>query len=487
MESFKNIEDLFKDQFKNLEVNPTEKVWKGVRSNLWYSDIQNVFRNFTIQPANAVWRNIAFRLWFNSFISFSPRVFNVYYLLSVCIAGFSVYYALNNSHETGLKANDSVEQILKFNLPNKATSQNDVSINNKNESNYSNSNTEDKVSASNEALTAIQNYKDNTKVNNTNFHEPILINDENEKVKIILDKTNFSLLNKLTSNLKSEFVNETFINRNISDFSAKKWHWSLEAFVMPISSNASYKVKSDEYSVFSDNYSTNQLPVNTLSEGVLAQVSHMNISFQAGLSFSKFKDKPGYQVSDFSFDTTFVTQIVPGGYYNYYTVHILDLDWYLQTGDSLWINVIDSNFISTNDTVIQQQLISHTITDQKQTFNSYSYVELPLLAGYTFSQGKINMTLRGGLIVGMLTFAKGEIPSPYSEYGTTEIVQNVICRKFMLSGMAGLEMAYDASKHISFVVSPVYRLNLSSVFKRNYAVDQRFRSFGVKLGLRYNF
>lgn len=486
MENYKNIEDLFNDQLKNLEVKPTEKVWKGVRSNLWYSDIQNVFRNYTIQPANAVWRNIAFLLWFKTFLTFSPRVFNVYYLLSICVAGFSVFYSLNQTPKTGYKISDAVLPHINFEVSNKATSQSSILINYQNASDNSNKKIEEEALIAN-TLIAKPNNADQSKVNNSNFHEPILIDDENENENVIIDKSNFLLLNRRPFKLNSEFSNENFITRNVTDFNAKKWHWSIEVFVMPMTSNATYKVNSDEYSGFNKNYSTNQIPANTFSEGMLAQVSHMNFSFQAGLSFCEFKDKPGYQVSDFSFDTTLVTQIIPGGYFNYYTVHILDLDWYLLYGDSLWIDVIDSTFISTNDTVLQQQVIAHTSTAQKQARNSYSYVELPLMAGYTFSQGKINMTVRGGLIVGMLTSAGGEIPSPYSEFGTTEIVQNVICRKFMLSGIAGLEIAYDATKHLSIVAAPVYRFNLSSVYKRSYVVDQRFRSFGVKFGLRYNF
>ena len=487
MENYNNIEDLFNNQLKNLEVNPTEKVWKGVKSNLWYSDIQNVFRNYTIQPASAVWRNIAFRIWLKSFLTFTPRVFNIYYLLAICVSGISVFYALNEVPKTGFKINDSNLTSINFIGSNKTTSQEAILLNNKGESNNSNVNLKEKTSNIN-VLATNSNHIEKSSANNSNFHEPIILNDENESENIIIDKSDFSLLDKRSSKLKSDFSNVTFITRNVSDFDIKKWHWSLEAYVMPLSNNATYKVKSDEYSEFNKNYSTNHIPVNTLSEGVLAQIKHVNFSFQIGLSFSKFKDKPNYQVSDFSFDTTLVTQIVPGGYYNYYTVHILDLNWYLQTGDSThWINVIDSTFISKNDTVSQQQVIAHKSKVQKHTLNSYSYAELPLMVGYTFSQGKINMTLRGGLIVGMLTSVSGEIPSPYSEYGTTEIVKNVICRKYMLSGITGLEIAYDATKQISFIAAPVYRFSLSSIYKRSYIIDQRFRSFGVKFGLRYNF
>jgi hypothetical protein len=167
------------------------------------------------------------------------------------------------------------------------------------------------------------------------------------------------------------------------------------------------------------------------------------------------------------------------------SIPILDLDYYLQTGDSQYIWVMDSTFISQNDTLLVQQINAHKYTEYKRTSNTYSYVELPLTAGYTFSQGKINLTLRAGVVFGLLTFASGEIPSPYSESGTAEIQKNS-SRKLLVSGISSLEIAYDATKHISIVTAPMYRMNLTSVFTDNYIVDQRFRSFGIKFGIRYN-
>ena len=41
MSENQNIEDLFKRNLNNLNVEPTSKVWEGVNSNLWYSNIQN--------------------------------------------------------------------------------------------------------------------------------------------------------------------------------------------------------------------------------------------------------------------------------------------------------------------------------------------------------------------------------------------------------------------------------------------------------------
>lgn len=501
MDNFQNIEDLFKDNLKNFEVTPHQKVWKGVQSNLWYSDIQNIFRNYTLQPANKVWRGIAFRLWFKSFITYSPTTLNVYNSLLVVFAGLSIYFVLNNAGINNNTIKNQVNLVSNLSeLSEPISNQNHTVINSRllNKVN-NNENVADKgelatalnESAENDLVTTgIISFEKNNVINTKNIltiHEPVLLNDESESVLIITDNSNISLLKKRSSNLYNENSDINFENRIEPEYDFKKWHWALEGFIMPMQNTATYKVKSVEYSGISKKYSENNISANTISGGLMIQASHMNFSFQAGLSYSEFANRPKYQFSDYSFDTIMVTQIIPSGYYNYYTEHILDLDWYLQTGDTThWIDVLDSTFISTNDTVTQQQINANRSIGYKRTANTFSYFELPLIAGYRISQGRLNITLRAGVVLGMLNSVQGNIPSPYSEFGTDEILQNST-RKFMLSGVTGLELGYDATNHITIIASPTYRFNLLSLYRENYLVNQKLKSVGIKLGLRYNF
>ena len=196
MDNFQNIEDLFKITSKTLKLLLIKKVWKGVQSNLWYSDIQNIFRNYTLQPANRVWRGIVFRLWFKSFITYSPATLNVYNTLLVIFAGLSIYFVLNN---TGLNNNTIKNQVnLVSNLSELSeplSNQNPTIINSRllNKVN-NNKNIADKgelatalnESAENDLLmTDNKSSEENNVINTKNsltIHEPVLLNDENESV-----------------------------------------------------------------------------------------------------------------------------------------------------------------------------------------------------------------------------------------------------------------------------------------------------------------
>lgn len=496
MDNFKNIEDIFKDNLKDFNVNPTERVWNGIKSNLWYSDIQNIFRNFSIQPANSVWRTIAFRLWFKKFITYSPATLNVYYLFSVVLIGFTFFYALNqsepilNSEKSGLSGTDETV-INPNNLPYSVRNLN-IAVNQLSDKTIATnkSNESDKIEyrVNDNKINVIKNNKITANniitINEGLHHEPLLVSEENESEILFRDNSIINFIKPVYSELNINPDVENFSNREVNENILKKWHWSVEGFIMPMTSSATYDVNDNEYPDFSKNYKGDASPSNTLSGGLLLQSTHMNLSFQTGVLLTSLSDRPNYQFTGYSMDTSLITQIIPGGHYIYDSIPILDLDYLLQTGDSEYLWVKDSAFVPEKDTITVQQINARKYTEYQRTSNTFTYVELPVIAGYTFSQGKINLTLRAGVIFGLLSYSGGEIPSPYSESGT-DVIQRNNCRKLLLSGITNLEIAYDATSHISIVTAPVYRFSLSSVFNKNYLVDQRFSSFGIKFGLRY--
>ncbi len=497
MNENKNIEDFFKENFKDVNVNPNNNVWKGVKSNLWFSDIQNLFYNYTIQPANNVWRIIALKLWFKEFIVFSPKTFNVYYLSSIVIISTFLFAGLNNKlHQITTYTNNlnqvfnnkniSNKEIITYNTNNRISEHNlNYNIeNNKNKINSINDNSlfVNKLNKSNNTI--LHSVTNNT-IRKNNF-EPII--DESENITNEVTTRDYSLLSfieKQSIAFKNKFNDDSvFKNRPINEYNIKKWHWSVESYLMPLFNSSNYKINETEFSNFHKNDIGKSTNEKTLSGGILVETKHLNFSFQTGLSYTNLTDKPNYQYLSFRKDSILVTQINHGGHYNYFDVNILNLDSLLLDDDSVYFTIHDSIFIATIDTILTYQTTILKTLEHKKTYNSYSYVELPLIAGYTFSQGKISLTLRAGIIAGILTKTSGYLPSPYSEFGTIN-VENNSTRKIMYSGITGIEAEYDASKRISIIFSPIYRFNLSSVFKNNYIIDERFKSLGFKLDIKY--
>ncbi len=497
MNGNKNFENFFKENLNNLNIKPNSNVWKGVKSNLWYSDIQNLFYSYTIQPASNVWRIIAFKLWFKGFMVFSPKTFNIYYFSSLIIATSLLFTSLNNKtnnkllnvkNDSNIIENNSDSLLIGNVYNNNSARPISNFIENKEQKNDNkNISDENSLIVSNLNKTNVFVYQNKTNNKHSKVAlEPII--DNNEITNNEIPARDYSLLPfmvKQSIMFDNKYNNDSaFINRPINEYNPKKWYWSIEGYLMPVFNSSTYLVSKPEFSNFYKNIDGKSINVKTLTGGILVEAKHLNFSFQTGIFYSKLADKPNYQYLSFRRDSILVTQINHGGYYNYFDISILNLDTLLLTGHCVYITIHDSEFVATTDTVLKHQLSIIKTTDHKRTFNSYSYIEIPFIAGYTFSQGKINLTLRAGIIAGILTNSLGSLPSPYSEYGTVEVDAKTN-RKLLLSGIAGIEVAYDVSKRVSIIASPIYRFNLTSVYNKNYIVDERFKSIGIKLGIKY--
>lgn len=497
MSGNQNIEDLFKSNLNNLNVEPTSKVWEGVNSNLWYSNIQNVFYNYTVQPTSNAWRKIALRLWFKDFIVFSPTSFNVYYLTFILIICSTLLFSNFDNLKQQIAFSNPVVNSLEKNISSDIlkTESRTNHTDKENNSDIPASKTENEESIIASVLN--NNYQNATVFNNentannqenttTSVHEPIILNEDFINESIIRD--NSSLLKMPFIYLLNNSVNlsdTSFKLRAENEYYYKPWLWSLETFIIPMIGSSKYKVTDTEYSGFNKNYGGSE-STPTMSGGFLVQAKHLNLSFQTGFAFSRFTDKPDYKFLSSKYYTSMVTQIVPDYNYEYFEEEILNLDTLLLTGDTAWILIQDSTLITTYDTVTKPLTVQVNSINHKKTINSFSYIEIPFIAGYTFSQGKINFSLRGGIIAGILTTVEGSLPSPYSEVGTID-VKSKTTRMYMISGIAGIEAAYAATNHISFIAAPVYRFNLLSLYKKDNIINQRFNNYGIKLGIRYNF
>jgi len=478
-----NIENIFKENLKNLNIEPQKDIWSGVKSNLWFSDIKNVFYNYTVNPANKLWKVIAFKLWLKEFFMFSPKTLNIYYV-SAFILGVSLFY-LNFDNITNFKNNiieNSSNNISQNNTTN-------VYLESYNNRHVILNNDKDSIS---ENKTLIENLNNNNNIkhninssnNNVQFIEPFLVNDEevltNENIR------DFSKLNYMTLLYKNLNFEQNYNNlnyRDVNDYNIKKWHWYVEAFMTMTNNNSIYYNKSKELNATAYHYANNDRP-NNFCGGFLFETKHLNFSFETGLNCSKLTSRPSYNDVSYSRDTTFTTEITHSGYYNYFEIQILNLDSLLENDDSIYITIHDSIFIPTTDTIVKPVINIKNNISKTKTYNSYSYIELPLIMGYTFSQGKLSLTLRAGVIAGLLTKTSGYLPNPYSEFGKVEVDNNTV-RKLLFSGIIGLEMAYNVSDKISITLSPLYKFSLTSVNKNDFIVDEKFKNTTLKLGIKY--
>jgi hypothetical protein len=87
--------------------------------------------------------------------------------------------------------------------------------------------------------------------------------------------------------------------------------------------------------------------------------------------------------------------------------------------------VYDTAFVNVTDTILQRVYDTSQVETQERLRNvsRFTYVEMPVLAGYSFGQGPWNYSLRGGVLLNQLTQLPGEGAAGGSHLGLDLMLQ----------------------------------------------------------------
>jgi hypothetical protein len=117
--------------------------------------------------------------------------------------------------------------------------------------------------------------------------------------------------------------------------------------------------------------------------------------------------------------------------------------------------------------------------------NQWNYLEIPLLLGYTFHFNRFSLDIGSGVSYGILLGASGNVPSLSEEKLFTELSElESQMNKHTFNYILQIGASYHLTPQWSLIVKPFYKQNLQSVFEKNYPIDQRFKAFSIKFGLK---
>ncbi len=220
---------------------------------------------------------------------------------------------------------------------------------------------------------------------------------------------------------------------------------------------------SADYPDYRHNHET---PASGWTTGIDLQYQVNNLTIGLGLNYSVYRQHRNYKFSRqvynpdesyFDYDTTFI-----------WIYDAPDLGKPMVTG-------IDSS---------QVKVYTH-VTDDYSGYNNLRYIEIPVTAGYRFNTGNISFELRTGFTAGFLTGYYYAIPR--EDINCIEPTSITQVNKVMFSWLASASVYYRINYNTSIYVSPVYKQNLQSIFNNNFPVNERFKTFGVNLGISFEF
>ncbi|HBF87105.1 MAG TPA: hypothetical protein DDX39_00575 [Bacteroidales bacterium] len=510
--NFKNIEDLYKQKFKDLEVVPTDRVWNTIDNRIWLSNFRTYFNNLvstsSISVSAGAWAGIARKLWLRQFLMFNPAKFNVYYLsllLSITATYFfypqetilnSVKQIVANEKQTNIYIEghtiqpekisenqselDDVEvmareEIIRFD---ESTAQNNTIVASKsivlkpitlnNTSKFDTIISHEKISEKPQEITTIF-HAENTSINKFDQRRAFLLNDVQ--------------INKNVYQLNDDTLGVNYLGNPIIRKNSK---WSLDLYGGPLVSNSILFTQNKENQRYIEARNEVETPVLHYSAGLNLNYKINNIVISSGLSVSEIGETYNYKVNAAYIDTLHYFTYQNSGYMQKDTISYLNMDS-LMVGDTSYVYFVEYNWVSTYDSVL---VVDYDTIKTLNTFkerNKYRYVEIPLMFGFEFEKEKYSCTVSGGLITGILYKTQGLSMDKriLTDNVSIDDKRQFVQTQFSLALAVGF--AYKLNNKFSLLAEPYFRKTINSIYPEKIAYLQKYNSYGMKVGIRYRF
>jgi hypothetical protein len=534
-----NIEDAFRSGFDGYTKTPSDKVWNGINKKMigprMESMYKNAFNGFKIAPTGQTWRRVAAALWFNRFIHFSPFSFNIYYLGIIITAVVGTVVSINNNRnldfvhfsdpfenpaklktkqivieqtastnsnldlrntETDyfeLKEDENISNTIETNAITN-TNNNNIIVNNNSQANRQTNNiTETTIDIENIILENIAENIIETNIENSNVD-----NKENFIVKLerLIRFNTYNLTyNPTTSEIADAVINgipkldaisyDTIgVDYHGDPILQEKSSFIIDLYVSPYMHRYNNLLLNSELQNNFDLYDENINPCMSFSAGLGFAYMYKNIRFETGIGYHRMNET--ISLSTQGYESNSHT------YYNYFDelvwqehiVHVLDLDEYLQ-GNIVYIEHVDSVLTFISDSTLITYTDSTLVSENLNAENSFSFIDIPIIGGYEFNFGKISLTPKAGIIGSILIKREGTCYDITSRDITD--VQAEYNSGLLLDYYTAINLQYKMGKHISLYIEPNLRGDITSVYKNNFALDQKSNKFGLRTGVYIKF
>ena len=201
------------------------------------------------------------------------------------------------------------------------------------------------------------------------------------------------------------------------------------------------------------------------SAGAEVQFSLHNWYVQTGINYSVYGENRNYHYNYRELDST-------GSYFRIDTTWV----WVFNPPeigvltpvafDSTWVPVYR-----------EMELIN-------QGRNEWKYLEVPIIFGYKIQHSRFTFDIGTGLSLGFLLQANGYVPVNAHAYEFNKLKDmGDRMNKVMINYILQLGVGYQLDENFSIFIKPNYRQNLQSVFKQDYPVEQKYKVFGIKVGI----
>ncbi|HUM45715.1 MAG TPA: hypothetical protein PLD84_02230 [Chitinophagales bacterium] len=246
------------------------------------------------------------------------------------------------------------------------------------------------------------------------------------------------------------------------EISPTSWdlHWSAEAFFSPDLSFQQLTDHSNDSLTLTD---WNRRMEKSFTTGLRFSLNFDGGFFlKSGLTYSK-------EQASFTLQKTWAVPVILDSTY-YYTV---------------WHPFEDPQYVFYSDTTI-------TSRDSVASYASsitYSFLNIPLLVGYTFDFNKFHIGVQSGVIFNAQFSKQGSSidPQTLEPVSLPENNTSFFRNRASMSFYAGIENEYRFNEHIGIFAEPYFQMQPKPVTTDAAPVEQRLHKFGLNTGIKFSF
>lgn len=205
-------------------------------------------------------------------------------------------------------------------------------------------------------------------------------------------------------------------------------------------------------------------------------------SFHAGVAFTQFKTNVDYNLAFTKTDSTITYQ-----YFNRisFVTDTIDMYYQIVNHDTLTFYVTRQREVPVTDSTKVTKYQTTTEYSSPDIL-AYQRIEIPVYGLYNYGFDRFTLNLGGGVIAGLNIKSSGKI------LDNNDIAQLRKLNKlpFAFVDLSILLMAgitYPVTDRYAITTKLYYRRHLTSVFKNNFAIEQKINAVGVRVGAIYRF
>ena len=263
----------------------------------------------------------------------------------------------------------------------------------------------------------------------------------------------------------------------------KKYRVSADIFLSPFLINSKLFTNNEQLNDFVEfiEQAENYLPGYLF--GLAVNINYKKLIASLGMSYINVRKKVDYNLVNITLTDKSYYDVFDNSYWN-----VIFIDSFFQTTpDTIWIFVYDSTYVPSIDSIFVNDYDTISNSANYNETNKYSYLEIPLIFGYTiFGSKKLSVDIKSGIITGILIRKNGKTVLPVNQKEIVDVSALPLI-KTNFSMYLSAKINYQVNNKFRIFVEPYYKKSLKSIYAQNYLLMEKRARWGFRFGMEYLF